>query len=123
MKPTFTINDWKLEEIETPSFWLTSYIPERWGDKFVHTSRLISIDFEEMKAETLNSFYKLTLMRKEDVILPSKYQTDLEVLQTALKWITNVVCGVSKSGGEVSSDEGDAAIENAQEVLIRCEEN
>ena len=46
-------------------------------------------------------------------------QTHLPELVEALKWITNICCGVSRSGGDVCSEEGEAAIENAKEVLAK----
>ena len=48
-------------------------------------------------------------------------QTHLPELVEALKWITNICCGVSRSGGGIDphDDEAEASIENAKKVLAK----
>ncbi len=42
-------------------------------------------------------------------------------LLAALKWLTNICCGVSRAGGDPTPDEVKVAIKNAQEVVARVE--
>lgn len=60
-KPEYEINNWYLHQ-RSEDYWLEGNITEHPRvdvDRHAHTSKLIKINFQTMKAETKNSVYKL----------------------------------------------------------------